>query len=85
MVRYQLEDADYQRLLRLRANLMLEKLAALYLDELSRLAKGLLPIWQSYLGRQSPGRPGLPRGARLNPCPAPEGPVACAWGPLVSG
>lgn len=54
MVRYQLEDADYERLLRLRANLMLEKLAALHLDELSRLANGLLPIWQSYLGRQSP-------------------------------
>jgi hypothetical protein len=25
----------------------------LHLDELSRLANGLLPMWQSYLGRQS--------------------------------
>ena len=32
----------------------LEKLAALHLEELSRLANGLVPSWQSYLGNISP-------------------------------
>jgi uncharacterized protein YeaO (DUF488 family)/DNA-binding MarR family transcriptional regulator len=47
-------DPDDGRAVRLRLTekgaAALEKLAALHLDELSRLANGLVPMWQSYLG-----------------------------------
>jgi uncharacterized protein YeaO (DUF488 family) len=40
----------------------LEKLAALHLEELSRLANGLVPMWQSYLGGQPPNALPSPNG-----------------------
>jgi uncharacterized protein YeaO (DUF488 family)/DNA-binding MarR family transcriptional regulator len=49
----------------------LEKLAALHLEELSRLASGLVPTWQSYLvshssnGAAVPGVPGHPVRVRV--------------------
>ena len=50
-------DPDDGRVVRLRLTgkgaAALEKLAALHLEELSRLANGLVPMWQSYLGSQS--------------------------------
>ena len=51
-------DPDDGRVVRLKLTdkgaAALEKLAALHLEELSRLANGLVPMWQSYLDRQSP-------------------------------
>ena len=51
-------DSDDGRVVRLKLTdkgaAALEKLAALHLEELSRLANGLVPMWQSYLDRQSP-------------------------------
>jgi uncharacterized protein YeaO (DUF488 family)/DNA-binding MarR family transcriptional regulator len=51
-------DPDDRRVVRLRLTgkgaAALEKLAALHLEELSRLANGLVPSWQSYLGSHSP-------------------------------
>jgi uncharacterized protein YeaO (DUF488 family)/DNA-binding MarR family transcriptional regulator len=65
-------DPDDGRVVRLRLTAKgaaaLEKLAALHLEELSRLANGLLPMWQSYLGGQSPH--GLPSS---NGLPSPNG------------
>ena len=50
-------DPDDGRVVRVRLTAKgaaaLEKLASLHLDELSRLANGLVPTWQSYLGGQS--------------------------------
>jgi uncharacterized protein YeaO (DUF488 family)/DNA-binding MarR family transcriptional regulator len=55
-------DPDDGRVVRLRVTdkgaAALEKLASLHLEELSRLASGLVPMWQSYLGGQSAN--GLP-------------------------
>jgi uncharacterized protein YeaO (DUF488 family)/DNA-binding MarR family transcriptional regulator len=55
-------DPDDGRVVRLRLTgkgaAALEKLAGLHLEELSRLANGLVPMWQSYLGGQSAN--GLP-------------------------
>ena len=57
-------DPDDGRVVRLRLTdkgaAALEKLAALHLDELSRLASGLLPMWQSYLGGRSPSGLAVP-------------------------
>ena len=54
-------DPDDGRVVRLRLTAKgaaaLQKLAALHLEELSRLANGLLPMWQSYLGSQSSQSP----------------------------
>lgn len=54
-------DPDDGRVVRLRLTAKgaaaLQKLAALHLEELSRLANGLLPMWQSYLGGQSSQSP----------------------------
>jgi uncharacterized protein YeaO (DUF488 family)/DNA-binding MarR family transcriptional regulator len=51
-------DPDDGRVVRLRLTgkgaAALERLAGLHLEELSRLANGLLPMWQGYLGGQSP-------------------------------
>ena len=50
-------DPDDGRVVRLRLTAKgaaaLQKLAALHLEELSRLANGLVPMWQSYLGSHS--------------------------------
>jgi uncharacterized protein YeaO (DUF488 family)/DNA-binding MarR family transcriptional regulator len=57
-------DPDDGRVVRLRVTdkgaAALEKLASLHLEELTRLANGLLPTWQSYLGGQSPGSLSVP-------------------------
>jgi uncharacterized protein YeaO (DUF488 family)/DNA-binding MarR family transcriptional regulator len=68
-------DPDDGRVVRLRLTgkgaAALQKLAALHLEELSRLANGLLPTWQSYLGGQSPNSLPSPNGL-----PASNGPAA---------
>lgn len=55
-------DPNDGRVVRLRVTdkgaTALEKLAALHLEELSRLASGLVPAWQGYLGSHTPD--GLP-------------------------
>jgi DNA-binding MarR family transcriptional regulator len=52
-------DSEDGRVVRLRLTekgaAALEKLTILHLEELSRLATGLGPIWQGHLGPQSPG------------------------------
>jgi uncharacterized protein YeaO (DUF488 family)/DNA-binding MarR family transcriptional regulator len=59
-------DPDDGRVVRLRLTgkgaAALEKLAALHLEELSRLANGLVPMWQSYLGGQPPNALPSPNG-----------------------
>jgi uncharacterized protein YeaO (DUF488 family)/DNA-binding MarR family transcriptional regulator len=59
-------DSDDGRVVRLRLTgkgaAALEKLAALHLEELSRLANGLVPMWQSYLGGQPPNALPSPNG-----------------------
>jgi uncharacterized protein YeaO (DUF488 family)/DNA-binding MarR family transcriptional regulator len=59
-------DPDDGRVVRLRLTgkgaAALEKLAALHLEELSRLANGLVPMWQSYLGGQPPNGLQSPNG-----------------------
>ena len=53
------EDPDDGRVVRLRltakGSAALQRLASLHLEELSRLAGGLSPMWEGYLGSQSPG------------------------------
>jgi uncharacterized protein YeaO (DUF488 family)/DNA-binding MarR family transcriptional regulator len=59
-------DPDDGRVVRLRLTgkgaAALQKLAALHLEELSRLANGLVPTWQSYLSGQSPNAFQSPNG-----------------------
>ena len=79
-------DPGDARIVRLRVTskgrAALEKLGALHLEELSRLANGLVPTWQSYLGSHgtnglaAPEAPTYPVRARLV-YDAPDGDDGC--------
>lgn len=64
------EDPDDGRVVRLQLTpkgaASLEKLASLHLEELSRLADGLWPLWQGHLATRLPGS-GVPRDVLTYP------------------